>query len=77
MESLYFNTKDRITQLCRSLSNQIIIKCKEYINLKIVFEDKHTHKAIEMFQKCIGCMRAYIKVYVLVSIRKLDEKQCF
>lgn len=76
MESPYFNSDERITQLCRSLSTQIIMKCKEFINLKVVFQDKHTHEAIDMFGKCINCLEGYIKIYSLV-ISCLMNRRCF
>lgn len=67
LNSPYFNTTEKITVLCRSLSNQIILQCKNFIELDIVFEKKQTRKAIAMFETCIDCMTRFIKKYILVS----------
>ncbi|KAF5308522.1 hypothetical protein FQR65_LT06187 [Abscondita terminalis] len=67
MESPYYNSKQRITALCRALSNQIILQCKNYIDLDIMFKDKRSKASINMFQKCIDCCTEYIKIYVAVS----------
>lgn len=68
MKSTFFNTREKITSLCRALSNQIILQCKDFINFQVVFKDKHSRAAIKMFQTCIDCCIDYIKVYVSVSI---------
>ncbi|KAI4471763.1 dynein heavy chain [Holotrichia oblita] len=65
--SPYYNTEEKITTICRALTNQIIIQCSEYIDLDIVFKDKHSTKAIKMFQVCIDCCIKYIQIYTLVS----------
>ncbi|XP_023311334.1 dynein heavy chain 2, axonemal [Anoplophora glabripennis] len=67
LNSPYFNTTEKITVLCRSLSNQIILQCINFIDLDVVFQNKETKRAIEMFETCIDCMTRYIKTYVLVS----------
>lgn len=67
LNSPYYNTVERITNLCRSLTNQIIIQCTKYLDLNVVFKDKHSKKAIKMFQICIDCCVRYIQIYVLVS----------
>ncbi|KAJ8920059.1 hypothetical protein NQ315_011713 [Exocentrus adspersus] len=67
LNSPHFNTTEKITMLCRSLSNQIILQCRDFIDLDVVFVNKETKKAIEMFETCIDCMTRYIKTYVLVS----------
>lgn len=72
MKSPFFNTIERITSLCRALSNQIIIQCKEFINLDVVFKDKHSIAAMKMFQTCIDCCTDYIKTYVAVSQAHTD-----
>ncbi|RZC39323.1 DHC N1 domain containing protein, partial [Asbolus verrucosus] len=35
LNSPYYNTTEKITGLCRSLSNQVILQCTDYINLDI------------------------------------------
>lgn len=66
LNSPYYNTKEKITQLCRSLSNQLILQCQKYIDLDEVFVKKNTRKPIQMFETCIECMMNYIKTYVRV-----------
>ncbi|CAG9819075.1 unnamed protein product [Phaedon cochleariae] len=67
LNSPYYNTKEKITQLCRSLSNQLILQCRTFIDLDVVFVKKETRKAIVMFETCINCLTQYIKTYVLIS----------
>ncbi|XP_057654894.1 dynein axonemal heavy chain 2 isoform X2 [Diorhabda carinulata] len=67
LNSLYFNTKEKITQLFRALSNQLILQCKSFIDLDIVFKCKETRNAIEMFQTCVDALTNYIKTYVLIA----------
>ncbi|KAK9890592.1 hypothetical protein WA026_011959 [Henosepilachna vigintioctopunctata] len=67
LNSPYYNTPERITLLCRAISNQIIIQCTDYIKLDVVFNDRATRKAIDMFNACIDCLTQYIKTYVLIS----------
>lgn len=67
MNSPYYNTNERIISLCRALSNQIILSCTDYIDLSIVFREKQTRKAIQIFNVCIDCLTQYIKTYVLIS----------
>ncbi|CAG9772859.1 unnamed protein product [Ceutorhynchus assimilis] len=67
MKSPYYNTKEKITLLIRSLSNQIIMQCTKYIDMNAIFGEKQTKKSIQMFEVCINCLNEYIKTYVLVS----------
>lgn len=66
MNSPFYNSNEKIILLCRALSNQIIVFCTDYIDLRVVFEQKHARAAIAMFQTCIDCLTDYIKAYVLV-----------
>lgn len=61
-----YNTTEKITQLCRSLSNQLILQCTHFIDLDVVFVERKTRKAIAMFETCINSMLGYINKYVLV-----------
>ncbi|KAF5292010.1 hypothetical protein FQA39_LY14127 [Lamprigera yunnana] len=72
MKSPYYNSSTKITGLCRSLSNQIITQCQQYIDLDVVFKLKHSRAAIKMFQTCIDCCIDYIKTYVAVSSTHTD-----
>lgn len=67
LNSPYYNTDDKITLLCRGLSNQIILQCTEYLNMDLIFKSKRTRESIEMFQTCIDCCNRYIQIYILVS----------
>lgn len=64
--SPYYNTEEKITTICRALTNQIIIQCSEYVELDVVFKAKESRKAIKMFQTCIDCCIKYIQIYTLV-----------
>nr|CAI5834494.1 unnamed protein product [Callosobruchus analis] len=67
LNSPHYKTKEKITLLCRALSNQIIMQCNDYIDLDVVFVEKRTKKAIAMFETCIECMTKYIRHYVLIA----------
>lgn len=67
MHSPFYGTNEKITSLCRLLSNQIILQCTDFINLTIIFKEKHSREGISMFQTCIDCLIKYIKTYVLVG----------
>lgn len=54
-------------EVWRSLSNQIIRQCTQFIDMDIIFLQKHTKNAIKMFETCIQCLTDYIRTYVLVS----------
>ncbi|CAH0554841.1 unnamed protein product [Brassicogethes aeneus] len=67
LQSPYYCTTERITLLCKSLSNQIILQCTTYIDLSVIFDEKKTKKAMKMLEEVIYCLSQYIKAYVLVS----------
>lgn len=67
LNSSHYNTPERITNLCRALSNQIILQCSEFIDFALVFEKKRSREAIKMFQTCIDCCTNYIRIYVGVA----------
>ncbi|XP_066137784.1 dynein axonemal heavy chain 2 [Euwallacea fornicatus] len=67
MNSPYYNTKKRISVICRALSNQIIRQCKHFIDIDVIFIKKQSRNAIKMFEFSIQCLTDYIKTYVMVS----------
>ncbi|GBO98710.1 Dynein-1-beta heavy chain, flagellar inner arm I1 complex [Eumeta japonica] len=64
-ESPYYNTEARITNLFKSLGNQVIILCRSYIKLDELF-DGRTKKALGDFAKCIDCCRQYKEIYEIM-----------
>ncbi|XP_045494772.1 dynein axonemal heavy chain 2 [Colias croceus] len=66
MESPYYNSETRITNLFKALSNQIIILCRNYIKLEDLF-DGQTKKALGEFSKCIDCCKRYREIYDLMA----------
>ncbi|CAH0714647.1 unnamed protein product, partial [Brenthis ino] len=66
MESPYYNSETRITNLFKALSNQIIILCKNYIKLEELFSGQ-TKKALGEFTKCIDCCKMYREIYDLMA----------
>ena len=69
MNSPYYNTIEKLTNLCRALSNQVILQCTKYIKLNLVFVDKKSREGIRMFETCIECLTDYIQAYILVCTR--------
>lgn len=66
MESPYYNSETRITNLFKALSNQIIILCRNYIKLDDLF-DGATKKALGEFSKCIDCCKRYREIYDVMA----------
>ncbi|XP_063358685.1 dynein axonemal heavy chain 2 isoform X1 [Cydia amplana] len=66
MESPYYNSETRITNIFKALSNQIIILCRNYINLNDLF-DGETKKALGEFSKCIDCCKKYREIYDVMA----------
>ncbi|KAG7305948.1 hypothetical protein JYU34_008511 [Plutella xylostella] len=66
LESPYYNSETRITNLFKALSNQIIILCRNYIKLEDLFDGK-TKKALGEFGKCIDCCKQYREIYELMA----------
>lgn len=66
LNSPYYNTVEKVTSLCRSLSNQVIIQCTKYVDMNVIFGEKRSRAGIKLFETCIDCLTRYIKTYVLV-----------
>ncbi|CAK9808028.1 Dynein axonemal heavy chain 2 [Anthophora quadrimaculata] len=62
LNSPYYNCHERIENLFKSLSNQIIILCRNSIDLKELFAGK-THKSMEKFYECINACENYKEMY--------------
>jgi dynein heavy chain, axonemal len=73
MESPYYNSEARITNLFKALSNQIIILCRTYIQLDELF-DGETKKALGEFTKCIDCCKKYREIYDVMAEAHNDVK---
>ncbi|XP_031338901.1 dynein heavy chain 2, axonemal-like isoform X2 [Photinus pyralis] len=74
-QSPFYNSRRKITALCRALSNQIILQCKKFTNLDVVFKEKHSRAAIIMFQTCIDCCVEYTRIYTAVSETHIKYSQ--
>lgn len=66
MESPFYNSEARITNLFKALSNQIIILCRTSIKLEDLFEEGMTKKALGEFSKCIDCCKKYREIYDII-----------
>lgn len=73
LNSPYLNTKEKMANLYRSLSNEIILKCKQYISFEELFEGK-TIKTIRDLNTCIACCQDYKSLYEKVSFTKFNNK---
>lgn len=60
--SPYYNSKAKITTLCKELSNQIILLCTKYIKIDEILDGK-TRMGIKMFETCIECCVKYKHIY--------------
>lgn len=67
LNSPYYNTKEKITLLCRNLSNQIIFQCKNSVDLDGIFFRGQTRAGIHMLKMNIDCCLKYKVIYDVVS----------
>ncbi|KAM3963696.1 LOW QUALITY PROTEIN: dynein heavy chain 2, axonemal kl-2 [Aphomia sociella] len=73
MESPFYNSETRITNIFKALSNQIIILCRTYIKPDDLFDGK-TKKALGEFGKCIDCCKKYREIYDTMAEAHNDIK---
>lgn len=71
LNSPYYNTRERISNLFSALSNQIIIVCKSFINLEDVFEGR-TRKSMKLLDECIKLCIYYQTLYYQVNYVDLN-----
>ncbi|XP_018342049.1 PREDICTED: dynein heavy chain 2, axonemal [Trachymyrmex septentrionalis] len=62
LNSPFYNTHERISNLFTTLSNQIVVMCKGFINLADVFAGK-TRKSMKIFYECIKLCEDYKTIY--------------
>jgi len=62
----YYNTHGRIIILFTALSNQIVVMCKNFMDLNDVFAGK-TRKSMKMLNNCIKLCEEYRSLYDKVS----------
>jgi len=62
----YYNTHGRITILFSALSNQIVVMCKDFIDLNDIFAGK-TRKSMKILNNCIKLCEDYRSLYDSVS----------
>ncbi|KAL6445588.1 hypothetical protein ACFW04_000847 [Cataglyphis niger] len=62
LNSPYYNTRERISNLFSALSNQIIIMCKNFIDLSDIFEGR-TRKCMKLMNECINLCIYYQTLY--------------
>ncbi|KYM82700.1 Dynein heavy chain 2, axonemal [Atta colombica] len=66
LNSPFYNTRERISNLFTALSNQIVVMCKGFINLADVFAGK-TRKSMKIFYECIKLCEDYITLYYEIA----------
>ncbi|KAK2576896.1 hypothetical protein KPH14_005521 [Odynerus spinipes] len=66
LNSPFYNTTERMTNIFTALSNQIIIILKDFIDLRRVFEGM-TRESIDMFVDCIQACEDYKTHYLEIS----------
>lgn len=73
LHSKFFNTPSRIIILLRALTTQVILKCTEFIDLNLVFKQKSTKAAIQLFNTSLECCNRYITIYEMVNINFITK----
>ncbi|XP_076632445.1 dynein heavy chain 2, axonemal kl-2 [Colletes latitarsis] len=66
LNSPYYNSRERIEYLFKALSNQVIIICRNYINLREIFAGK-TRKSMETLNECEMACENYKSLYKQIS----------
>ncbi|KAG5317386.1 DYH2 protein, partial [Pseudoatta argentina] len=66
LNSPFYNTRKRISNLFTALSNQIVVMCKGFINLADVFTGK-TRKSMKIFYECIKLCEDYKTFYYEIA----------
>lgn len=67
LNSPYYNTHERINNLFSALSNEIIVKCKDFVDLADVFQGK-TRNGIKILTECIELCENYKTMYYQVKL---------
>lgn len=75
LKSKYFNTKELITNLFKYLSNQIIIYCRNKIDVKKVL-NSHPRLGIKVANMSIDCCMAYKMIYEHVAQYHRQRQHC-
>ncbi|XP_072759448.1 dynein axonemal heavy chain 2 [Anoplolepis gracilipes] len=71
LNSPYYNTRERISNLFSALSNQIVIMCKDFINLADIFAGR-TRKNINLLNECIKLCKDYKTLYYQIASAHID-----
>lgn len=66
LNSPYYNTRERLSNLFGAFSNQVIVMCKGFIDLAEVFAGK-TRKTMKILDDCIKLCENYKTLYYKVS----------
>ncbi|XP_025155769.1 dynein heavy chain 2, axonemal [Harpegnathos saltator] len=66
LNSPYYNTRERIGNLFSALSNQIIVLCKDFVDLADVFAGR-TRKNIDILRECIKLCEDYKDLYYKIA----------
>ncbi|KAG5316465.1 DYH2 protein, partial [Acromyrmex insinuator] len=66
LNSPFYNTRERISNLFTALSNQIVVMCKGFINLADIFAGK-TRKSIQILYECIKLCEDYKTLYYEIA----------
>ncbi|XP_053977121.1 dynein axonemal heavy chain 2 [Hylaeus volcanicus] len=66
LNSPYYNSQERIENLFKALSNQVVIICRKYVDLKDVFAGR-TRKSMETFRKCVEACENYKTLYEKIA----------
>ncbi|XP_029169334.1 dynein heavy chain 2, axonemal isoform X2 [Nylanderia fulva] len=65
-ESPFYNISDNIEILCEIISTQIVLQCKNYVDLQAILEGD-VENGINILEKCISCCKTYRIVYNKVT----------
>nr|CAD7392464.1 unnamed protein product [Timema cristinae] len=62
LHSPYYNSRERLSDLCRAFSNQIILQCCQSVDLPFIFKG-NSQAGIKILKDCIECCVMYKLLY--------------
>nr|CAD7395752.1 unnamed protein product [Timema poppensis] len=66
LHSPYYNSRERLSDLCRAFSNQIILQCCQAVDLPFIFKG-NSQAGIKILKDCIECCVMYKLLYEKIS----------
>ncbi|XP_012280984.2 dynein heavy chain 2, axonemal [Orussus abietinus] len=67
LNSPFFNNAEKMSSLFVTLSNQVVVLCKKFIDLREMFYGR-TRKCMQILKQCIDACKEYKRIYNEISL---------